>query len=424
MAALQPRDDQPDVERELEAQLDHEKRNDTSKRGRERNRQGRGLSNHDNNDYNNDDDHHHHHHQYHHHLRRSRGVLASRFRVGQSQSRVGDVLSTSCSTLREPTAAFSGTASTRRDHQPQPPRRTLYQPPAPTTAASGFDHGPVIAAPPSAGAGVPSTPAALLGVLFHLLTLWSELAPDLLAPEAETESPRLARGMMCSIGVVLDLLAGTFGDGGGDGVGSGGGASRRDMFGGRERVARCQYVLPEREVASRPTEAVGSKSRKETRKRMGTTSMQTAVRREVDAAVGTTTRTSSAPVEGGGVGWGAAAPAGYPGPGGPREVVSVSEKIGAGLGVWMPFPLPDIDVDDHDYDNRHDEHDHDHDHDHDHEPNRANPNPKPNPSRDVVRVLLLSSRAGGAGLNLVGANRLVLLDGDWNPAVDLQARLD
>jgi SNF2 family DNA or RNA helicase len=70
------------------------------------------------------------------------------------------------------------------------------------------------------------------------------------------------------------------------------------------------------------------------------------------------------------------------------------------------------------------QHDHDHDHDHDHEPNRANPNPKPNPSRDVVRVLLLSSRAGGAGLNLVGANRLVLLDGDWNPAVDLQARLD
>lgn len=34
-----------------------------------------------------------------------------------------------------------------------------------------------------------------------------------------------------------------------------------------------------------------------------------------------------------------------------------------------------------------------------------------------ARVLLLSSRAGGAGLNLVGANRLVLFDSDWNPAI-------
>ena len=34
---------------------------------------------------------------------------------------------------------------------------------------------------------------------------------------------------------------------------------------------------------------------------------------------------------------------------------------------------------------------------------------------------LLSSKAGGCGLNLVGANRLVLFDPDWNPAVDKQA---
>ncbi|CAG9466548.1 unnamed protein product [Pedinophyceae sp. YPF-701] len=39
----------------------------------------------------------------------------------------------------------------------------------------------------------------------------------------------------------------------------------------------------------------------------------------------------------------------------------------------------------------------------------------------TARVCLLSSRAGGAGLNLIGANRLVLLDGDWNPAIDAQA---
>ncbi len=30
-------------------------------------------------------------------------------------------------------------------------------------------------------------------------------------------------------------------------------------------------------------------------------------------------------------------------------------------------------------------------------------------------LFLLSSKAGGVGLNLVGGNRLVLFDGDWNP---------
>ena len=35
-------------------------------------------------------------------------------------------------------------------------------------------------------------------------------------------------------------------------------------------------------------------------------------------------------------------------------------------------------------------------------------------------VFLLSSKAGGTGLNIIGANRLVLFDPDWNPATDAQ----
>ncbi|KAA3675855.1 DNA repair and recombination protein RAD54B [Paragonimus westermani] len=37
------------------------------------------------------------------------------------------------------------------------------------------------------------------------------------------------------------------------------------------------------------------------------------------------------------------------------------------------------------------------------------------------RILLLSSQAGGMGLNLTGADHLILYDVDWNPANDLQA---
>lgn len=36
-------------------------------------------------------------------------------------------------------------------------------------------------------------------------------------------------------------------------------------------------------------------------------------------------------------------------------------------------------------------------------------------------IFLLSSKAGGCGINLIGANRLVLFDPDWNPASDQQA---
>eukprot|EP00978_Attheya_sp_CCMP212_P018129 scaffold49244_cov52-Attheya_sp.AAC.8 len=42
-------------------------------------------------------------------------------------------------------------------------------------------------------------------------------------------------------------------------------------------------------------------------------------------------------------------------------------------------------------------------------------------SVDQSFVFLLSSKAGGCGLNLIGANRLVMFDADWNPASDNQA---
>lgn len=39
----------------------------------------------------------------------------------------------------------------------------------------------------------------------------------------------------------------------------------------------------------------------------------------------------------------------------------------------------------------------------------------------IVEVFLLSAKAGGVGLNLPGASRLILFDSDWNPASDSQA---
>ena len=40
---------------------------------------------------------------------------------------------------------------------------------------------------------------------------------------------------------------------------------------------------------------------------------------------------------------------------------------------------------------------------------------------DSAFAFLLSAKSGGAGINLIGASRLVLVDLDWNPAIDLQA---
>ena len=47
-----------------------------------------------------------------------------------------------------------------------------------------------------------------------------------------------------------------------------------------------------------------------------------------------------------------------------------------------------------------------------------------NDPRSPARVFLLSSKAGGTGLNLVGASRIVLYDIDWNPATDMQVDID
>ncbi|XP_012168218.2 DNA repair and recombination protein RAD54B isoform X1 [Bombus terrestris] len=44
-----------------------------------------------------------------------------------------------------------------------------------------------------------------------------------------------------------------------------------------------------------------------------------------------------------------------------------------------------------------------------------------NSTNDNSKVFLLSAKAGGVGLNLPGASRLILFDSDWNPASDSQA---
>lgn len=43
-------------------------------------------------------------------------------------------------------------------------------------------------------------------------------------------------------------------------------------------------------------------------------------------------------------------------------------------------------------------------------------------TQDDIYVFLLTTKVGGLGLNLTGADRVIIFDPDWNPSTDMQAR--
>lgn len=47
---------------------------------------------------------------------------------------------------------------------------------------------------------------------------------------------------------------------------------------------------------------------------------------------------------------------------------------------------------------------------------RFNSNPK-------IFIFILSTRSGGVGMNLTGADTVIFYDSDWNPAMDAQVHI-
>lgn len=45
------------------------------------------------------------------------------------------------------------------------------------------------------------------------------------------------------------------------------------------------------------------------------------------------------------------------------------------------------------------------------------------PQDKSIFLFLLTTRVGGIGVNLVGADRVIIYDPDWNPSVDTQVSL-
>jgi DNA excision repair protein ERCC-6 len=41
---------------------------------------------------------------------------------------------------------------------------------------------------------------------------------------------------------------------------------------------------------------------------------------------------------------------------------------------------------------------------------------------DEIFIFILTTKVGGLGTNLVGANRVIIFDPDWNPSTDMQVQ--